>query len=540
MKNQEWLYMDEKAIAIIVTRKDEERYQEQIRYLQELIIPAGYEASILTVDAGNSQAAMYQYAMRKSSAKYKIYIKPETFIINKYFLSNIVSVFRENDKVGIIGVYGTKQLSTTGRLSESSDIYGRILLADGTQLKGEAMENDIVQVMALSDAVIATQYDVDWREDIFLGQECGFLIESQCIEFVRNGYNCVVPQQDDYWVIAPSETNEYDIDNQNKFLDEYSMEIYPLVSVVIPTYQRINLFKQALESVLNQSYRNLDIFITDNSPGNQTAELVSTYQKNDRRITYEHHPDFDASDNWKRAIEYNNKQAEYVNWLMDDDVFLPEKISVMMDYFFKYSQVSLVTSYRRLIDLNGNFYTDAEFNLPIVDKTSIVSGDVVGKQILLRQINFIGEPTTALIKKRCMLNNRLGWTGREGKYLISDFPTWLRCMSMGDLIYIREPLSYFRIHEKQGQNEMEARINGAITWAIEIQNAINKSIFLKDDLECRKAIIRWFNRYIPLLDAISVDTFEQDNYKDLLKIFESMARALNNGYYIDFEVDTSA
>lgn len=46
------------------------------------------------------------------------------------------------------------------------------------------------------------------------------------------------------------------------------MRYKPLVSVIIPTYCRPKLFKIALYSVLNQTYKNIEIFITDNSPDN--------------------------------------------------------------------------------------------------------------------------------------------------------------------------------------------------------------------------------------------------------------------------------
>ena len=57
--------------------------------------------------------------------------------------------------------------------------------------------------------------------------------------------------------------------------------------------------------------------------------------------------------------------------------------------------------------------------------------------LLLSLTNYLGEPTTALLRKKYMLQGgRLGWTGREGKYRIVDFSTWLRLMAQGDIIYI--------------------------------------------------------------------------------------------------------
>lgn len=56
-----------------------------------------------------------------------------------------------------------------------------------------------------------------------------------------------------------------DAQDQENFLDTYLQELYPLVSIIIPTYQRPEYFRIALTSAVQQTYRNLDIFITDNS-----------------------------------------------------------------------------------------------------------------------------------------------------------------------------------------------------------------------------------------------------------------------------------
>ena len=127
------------------------------------------------------------------------------------------------------------------------------------------------------------------------------------------------------------------------------MSSEPLVSIVIPTYQRPEYFAMALESVLAQTYKKLDIFITDNSHNEDTKNIVQKYL-GDERIHYEHHPDFDAVGNWQRALAHNNPQAEYVNFLMDDDVFMPHKIKTMLDLYNSNTGISLVTSYRELID----------------------------------------------------------------------------------------------------------------------------------------------------------------------------------------------
>ncbi|MBQ7628766.1 MAG: glycosyltransferase family 2 protein, partial [Selenomonadaceae bacterium] len=105
--------------------------------------------------------------------------------------------------------------------------------------------------------------------------------------------NCEEPPiwfAQDKWVI--------DEDSRNNFLNEYSKDLFPLVTVIIPTFNRPKYFKLALESALNQTYRNIEVVVSDNSTEDDTENLMQDYIKNDSRIKYFRHKNFTANDNW--------------------------------------------------------------------------------------------------------------------------------------------------------------------------------------------------------------------------------------------------
>lgn len=269
---------------------------------------------------------------------------------------------------------------------------------------------------------------------------------------------------------------------------------YPLVSIIIPTYCRPHYFEQALRSALGQTYPNIEIFITDNSPDERTANLIYAKYSTDKRIHYEHHPELkSAEENWLVARKYDNPQAEYVQWLMDDDILLPHKLMTMVKCYQENPSVSLVTSYRSMINGNGDPLPDQLINRSIVDGDALLSGKEVGKAILTKMFNFIGEPTTALIKKEYLHNGDLGWTGAEGDFLISDWPTWLNLCEHGDVIYLRQPGSLWRIHDNNQQRSMDVCFQGLICWSILIQHAWNNKIFLETPAELHKSLMRWLN-----------------------------------------------
>ena len=331
---------------------------------------------------------------------------------------------------------------------------------------------------------------------------------------------------------------------QAAFLDEYSKDLYPLVSIIIPTYQRPEYFRQALASATGQTYRNLDIFVTDNSHNEETKQVYEKYFADDPRVQYEWHPEYqDAMENWHRANTYDNPEATYVNWLMDDDLFHPEKIAKMMDMFFQNSDIVLVTSYRKLMDADGKELPDTPWSKSPFQVTTRVSGDEMGRAMLTNMLNIIGEPTTAIIKKSALYHGHLGAPGDLLKYWISDFPSWLYALSQGDVIYMTEPLSFFRQHPGQQQNETPIYATGMICWATMMWEALLHGCFLHTEEDKRDAIVRWLNiatENFQRIIATEPDVWGQLYWKDFLHVYAAMATALSNGYQLVFDLGADA
>ncbi len=490
--------MTNNCIDIIIMVANKEEVKEKIKYIKALNVPLGYEMNIVVIEKNQNVAAAYNKVMKTSKAKYKIYLNGNAVIVNENFLNEIISIFTANDKIGIIGLLGNKVIPTNGICESAVRRVGKVLSYKGEKYN-DGLNNitgDYLEVLAVDDICMATQYDLPWREDLFFNR--GFYDTAQCIEFRRRGYKVVVKNQKDFEMVCDWNSRDkfYPLDARNRFLDEYSKDIYPLVSVIIPTYNRPKYFRKCLESILAQSYRNLDIFITDNSSNSDTAEMMVDYVNNDPRIKYEHHPEFPkGSANGRYARSYNNPKAEYLNLVMDDDVLKPDKIAKMMDVYLSYDNISLVTSYRESIDEKDNIITDLYISRPMKDRNSIIDGQSAGVYILKNCINFIGEPTTTLIKKKCLRNGEFCFTGTEGDDLIVDFPTWLYCLQKGNLYYFREPLSQFRRHDEQSINEYPIFLRCVTCWGICIEYAYRQKIFLKNFSDYQKALSSWLRIY---------------------------------------------
>jgi glycosyltransferase involved in cell wall biosynthesis len=114
----------------------------------------------------------------------------------------------------------------------------------------------------------------------------------------------------------------------------------PLVSVGIPTYNRPDGLVRTLESITHQSYKNLEIIISDNcSPGTETINVVKQYIRQDNRIKYYNQSENRGSFyNFEFVLEKAN--GDYFMWAADDDEWDLMYIYECMKYSSKYYAVT--------------------------------------------------------------------------------------------------------------------------------------------------------------------------------------------------------
>ncbi|NPA40411.1 MAG: glycosyltransferase [Thermodesulfobacteria bacterium] len=109
----------------------------------------------------------------------------------------------------------------------------------------------------------------------------------------------------------------------------------PLVSVIIPTYNRAYILKNAIESVLSQDI-DLELIVVDDASTDETPELVKKYP-----LVYIKHS-FRRGPASARNTGLRHARGEYIAFLDSDDVFLPGKLKKQLEFFEKNPEFSLV------------------------------------------------------------------------------------------------------------------------------------------------------------------------------------------------------
>jgi glycosyltransferase involved in cell wall biosynthesis len=124
----------------------------------------------------------------------------------------------------------------------------------------------------------------------------------------------------------------------------------PLVSIGCPTYNRPDGLRQMLECLLDQTYSNLEIIVSDNcSKGEKTGDIIRNLMRKDLRIKYfRQEQNIGPFNNYKFLIE--QAHGDYFAWACDDDIRNPQFIDACIKEFERLKTPIVVNSYSRRVD----------------------------------------------------------------------------------------------------------------------------------------------------------------------------------------------
>lgn len=223
----------------------------------------------------------------------------------------------------------------------------------------------------------------------------------------------------------------------------------PLVSVLIPVFNRPDTLQTAIESVLQQTYPHIELIICDDSTDSRVEDMMKPYLESSKKIKYYKNGQHLPIKNWQ--ICYDLASGEYINYLMDDDVFHEEKIEKMIYFFNEFENIKLVASYHQTIDEKGERLPPLLETERLFEEVRILDGKELANIALTRCSNVIGTPTSVLFRKSDLKVPFGVYHGKQYSFL-NDMAAWLNLLSEGKAVYIPEALSYFLLPAKHNKN----------------------------------------------------------------------------------------
>lgn len=230
----------------------------------------------------------------------------------------------------------------------------------------------------------------------------------------------------------------------------------PLVSVLIPAYNP-RFFAEALASAVAQTYEPLEIVVCDDSEsGDIEATVRQSIGMHDvrylRNLLRLH-----GRGNYIRCLA--SARGDFVKFVNDDDVLEPSCVARLLSAFRDVPDLTLATSRRRRIDERSATLPDQPATRPIVAGDAVIAGWTAGNAMLMAGLNFIGEPSTTLFRKSDIASEEADpfcFDGVRG-FGVIDMATWATLSLKGNVVYLGESLSSFRIHAQQRQAAPEIR-----------------------------------------------------------------------------------
>lgn len=270
--------MQTTLITFIICVNNELYYDECVYYINRLLIPKGYSIDIVAIREADSMCAAYNAGMQSSDAKYKIYMHQDVMIREIHFLEYIIELFKQNENVGMIGMIGGTQMPKTGVTYRAWNV-GMLDCRDPDMAYFMAGAKDMPQtdtiVEAIDGLLMATQYDIPWREDLFTHFD--FYDVSQSFEMRKAGYQILVPYQEIPWVIHDSgfaKLTYYD-EERRKCLKEYPEYLYADGGFEFIYDKEWN----ELSDLLTEQLKNM----IEEGQWEQIKLIIDSYRKNGRK-----------------------------------------------------------------------------------------------------------------------------------------------------------------------------------------------------------------------------------------------------------------
>ena len=275
---------------------------------------------------------------------------------------------------------------------------------------------------------------------------------------------------------------------------------YPLVSILIPSYNHELYIQEAIESSLNQTYENFEILIVDDGSTDGSVSIIKEYVNNNpKKIKFFEQKNSGLAFTLNKLI--NLSEGKYLSLMASDDILYPTKLEKQVAIFNKdiNEKIGFVYSYADQINMNKLRYRKSEINIGIRGK--------IVKELFENGVFF--SPVSNLIRKSAIVECGMF---KRGRPYCDDYELYLEIALKYEFDFVPEKLVARRIHFTNFSSNLVESIND------------NKQMLI--DFAKKHDLVKRFNinlyKRIAVLDLSLVrHYFINENYITFRKILYS-------------------
>lgn len=279
------------------------------------------------------------------------------------------------------------------------------------------------------------------------------------------------------------------------------MYFNPLVSIIIPVYNGKHYMQEAIDSVISQTYKNVEVIVVNDGSTDNTDEIARSYGDKIRYFKNE-------NGGVATALNFgiNNMRGEYFSWLSHDDVYYENKIEKQIEELNKldnkttilYSNYQLIDELSHILDETNysKFFPIYKLHYPLFP---LLNGTINGCTLLIPKICFeqIGLFDTKLKTSQ-------------------DYDLWYKMFPYYKIRFMEEALIKSRIHDSQGSKTVSAKKESDMLWISMVNELSEENMILFEG-----SVLKFYKK--------TAEIMKKQNYKDAYKYLCKKIDKCKNG-----------
>lgn len=286
-----------------------------------------------------------------------------------------------------------------------------------------------------------------------------------------------------------------------------------LISIVIPTYNCSQHISSAIDSVLAQTYRNIEVIVVDDGSIDDTKSILKRYGS---KIKYVFQSNSGPSAARNKGIKLSS--GEFIAFLDADDVWVPNKLELQTQLMEQYRDIGLVGCGYYNIDSRGKIVSG-----PFIPKSFKNNSELV-REIMVRPV--LNTPSV-LVKKLCFEKVGLFDENLKGA---EDWKMWIQIAKNFPIGFIEQPLLMIRMHGSNISDDVELMKSCAL-------RVVRSDLYRGEHLLSMKAHSRVYtmagigyleigNRHLALANLLKAMVSYPLKYSDTDRKYRVFARCL--------------
>ncbi len=274
---------------------------------------------------------------------------------------------------------------------------------------------------------------------------------------------------------------------------------HPLVSIITPIYNGSLYLDYAVQSVLNQTYQNWELFLIDDGSKDDSYEKAVKWSEKDKRIKVLYHPDHvNKGVSATRNLGIHHAKGEYIALLDCDDEWLPEKLDRQIKIILQYPETVMVYCQAETIDDAG---ISLRLNPEKADKCpipAVYGSGFPGEPLYIFEqvinITKVQPCCSTVLAKTDTVKNFSGFD-ETFKYQMEDAFFFALLAERGAIFFIEEILAKYRFHSKSWSANLDRYKKIAMT-NLEYADKLLKAVKPDNRPVCSKELVDRWSRFV--------------------------------------------